>query len=51
MGRPPAQRLITLLSALSTTSNFSIGCFCEDPQRCHRSLLGELLDEAGAIIV
>ena len=51
MSRPPAQRLIALLAGLSTTSNFSIGCFCEDPQRCHRSLLGELLDEAGAVIV
>ena len=51
MRRPPAQRLIALLAGLSTTSNFSIGCFCEDPQRCHRSLLGELLDEAGAVIV
>ena len=45
--RPEARRLITLLAALSKQANFSIGCYCETPWRCHRSLLGKLLREQG----
>lgn len=48
MRAPEQQRLIALLAALSHTSDFSIGCYCEDPTRCHRTLLAELLREAGA---
>ena len=48
MRKPAAQRLIALLAAVSSTTNFSIGCYCENPSRCHRSLLGELLQERGA---
>jgi uncharacterized protein YeaO (DUF488 family) len=48
MREPAAQRLIALLAALSTQTNFSVGCYCEDETRCHRSLLRELLQEAGA---
>lgn len=48
MKRPEAQRLIALLAALSAETNFSVGCYCEDASRCHRSLLGELLEQAGA---
>jgi len=48
MRRPEAQRVIALLAALGTQTNFSIGCYCENPWRCHRSLLGELLRERGA---
>ena len=48
MRRPEARRLIMLLAALSKQANFSIGCYCETPWRCHRSLLGELLREHGA---
>jgi uncharacterized protein YeaO (DUF488 family) len=48
MQRPEAQRVIALLAALGTQTNFSIGCYCENPWRCHRSLLGELLRERGA---
>ncbi len=47
MRRPEAQRAIALLAALSHQANFSIGCYCENPYRCHRSLLGELLREHG----
>ena len=47
MRRPEASRLIALLAALSTQANFSIGCYCESPWRCHRSLLGELLRQQG----
>jgi uncharacterized protein YeaO (DUF488 family) len=50
MKRPEARRLIALLAALSSKSNFSIGCYCEDEARCHRSLLGEILVEAGAAV-
>jgi len=48
MSEPRAQRLIELLAALSKTTNLSIGCYCEDESRCHRSLLRELLAEKGA---
>ena len=47
MRRPPARRLIALFAALSKRVDFSIGCYCESPARCHRSLLGELLREEG----
>lgn len=50
MRKPAAQRLIALLAAVSSTTNFSIGCYCENPSRCHRSLLGELLHERGATV-
>ena len=50
MRRPEARRLIALLAALSKQANFSIGCYCENPWRCHRSLLGELLREQGGTI-
>ena len=50
MRRPQARRVITLLAALSKQANFSIGCYCESPWRCHRSLLGELLREQGGKI-
>jgi uncharacterized protein YeaO (DUF488 family) len=48
MRAPAAQRLIALLAALSHHTNFSVGCYCENESRCHRSLLRELLEEAGA---
>lgn len=48
MKQPPVQRLLQVLAALSQNSNFSVGCYCEDESRCHRSLLRELLAEAGA---
>ena len=48
MKRPEAARLLTLLAALSQWAPFSVGCYCEDEARCHRSVLRELLVEAGA---
>ena len=48
MSEPAAQRLIALLAALSASTNFSVGCYCEDASHCHRSLLGALLRDAGA---
>ena len=48
MGQPAAQHLIAVLAALSSRTNFSVGCYCEDETRCHRSLLKGLLLEQGA---
>jgi uncharacterized protein YeaO (DUF488 family) len=48
MKRPEAARLLALLAALSHQANFSVGCYCEDEARCHRSVLRELLREHGA---
>jgi uncharacterized protein YeaO (DUF488 family) len=48
MSKPPAQRLIALLAALSSQTAFSVGCYCVDESRCHRSVLRDLLQEAGA---
>jgi uncharacterized protein YeaO (DUF488 family) len=48
MRKPAAQRLLTLLAVLSHGQNFSVGCYCADESRCHRSLLRALLREAGA---
>jgi uncharacterized protein YeaO (DUF488 family) len=48
MSRPPATHLIAALAALSRKTNFSVGCYCADAGRCHRSLLRELLEAAGA---
>ena len=51
MKTPEAVRLLELLSALSRQTNFSVGCYCPDPSRCHRSLLRELLIHRGAVLV
>jgi len=48
MKRPTAARLLRLLSALSHQTNLSVGCYCEDESRCHRSVLKTLLLEHGA---
>jgi uncharacterized protein YeaO (DUF488 family) len=48
MRRPEATHDIALLAALSHTANFSVGCYCENESRCHRSILRELLIAAGA---
>lgn len=50
MRKPAAQRLIALLAAFSVRKDFSVGCYCEDESRCHRSVLGELLRRAGAVV-
>jgi uncharacterized protein YeaO (DUF488 family) len=48
MRAPEAARLLDLLAALSHQTNFSIGCYCESEDRCHRSILRALLTERGA---
>ena len=48
MSTPEKQRLLSLLALLSAQTMFSVGCYCEDESRCHRSILRALLEEAGA---
>lgn len=50
MRAPDRSRELDLLAALSHQTNLSVGCYCEDESRCHRSLLRELLAERGAEI-
>jgi uncharacterized protein YeaO (DUF488 family) len=51
MRQPTAQRLLALVANLSSQTNLSLGCYCGDQTRCHRSLLKDLLIEQGAKIV
>lgn len=48
MSGPEQRRLLDLLASLSHGAHFSVGCYCEEESRCHRSLLRELLEERGA---
>ena len=48
MSSPAPDRLLELLARLSHQSEFSVGCYCEDESRCHRSILRKLLVEHGA---
>lgn len=48
MKKPPASRVLSLLAALSRQADFSVGCYCENESRCHRSILRQLLTDAGA---
>jgi uncharacterized protein YeaO (DUF488 family) len=50
MKRPEATRLLLLLAALSHATNVSVGCYCADEARCHRSVLKALLVEHGASV-
>lgn len=50
MKGPAARDALVLLAALSQTTDFSVGCYCEDETRCHRSLLRRLLIEHGAAV-
>lgn len=51
MAAPDAKHALELLAALSRTSALAVGCYCEDEARCHRSILRQLLTEAGADLV
>jgi uncharacterized protein YeaO (DUF488 family) len=48
MKRPEAARLLLLLAVLSRQTDFSVGCYCAEESRCHRSVLRALLEELGA---
>jgi uncharacterized protein YeaO (DUF488 family) len=50
MAEPVPSRTLDLLAALSHAADFSVGCYCEDEARCHRSVLRELLAERGATL-
>lgn len=50
MSRPDPARLLDLLAALSHQTNFSVGCYCENEARCHRSILRQLLAARGAAL-
>ena len=50
MASPSASRVLDLLAALSQTADFSVGCYCEDESRCHRSVLRRLLKARGATL-
>jgi len=51
MARPDASHALDLLATLSHETDFSVGCYCEDENRCHRSILRALLAERGAEVV
>jgi uncharacterized protein YeaO (DUF488 family) len=48
MATPENSRTLDLLAALSHQTDFSVGCYCADEARCHRSVLRDLLAERGA---
>ena len=49
LAEPAADRTLGLLAALSHSSAFSVGCYCDDEAHCHRSILRSLLADKGAI--
>ncbi len=51
MAAPDARHALELLAVLSHTTNFSVGCYCEREDRCHRPVLRQLLIEAGADVL
>ena len=50
MATPQAQHDLELLAVLSHTTDFSVGCYCQNEDHCHRSILKQLLIEKGAKI-
>ncbi len=48
MATPENRATLDLLAALSHQTDFSVGCYCADESRCHRSVLRALLEERGA---
>ncbi|MDH3318711.1 MAG: DUF488 family protein [Betaproteobacteria bacterium] len=51
MARPDNSRVLDLLAALSHAADLSVGCYCEEESRCHRSILRALLVERGAKVM
>ena len=51
MAKAENSRVIDLLAVLSQQTNFSVGCYCEDEARCHRSVLRQLLTDRGAKVI
>lgn len=50
MSTPENAHTIELLAKLSHQTNFSVGCYCENEEHCHRSVLRALLIEKGAVL-
>lgn len=50
MATPAAKHDLAVLAALSHTTNFSVGCYCEREEHCHRSILRQLLADSGALV-
>jgi uncharacterized protein YeaO (DUF488 family) len=50
MKKSESAKELDVFAALSRTTNFSVGCYCEDEAHCHRSILRELLQKRGASI-
>ena len=50
MASPERVHVLRLLASLSATADFSVGCYCADEARCHRSVLRALLAEHGAVL-
>lgn len=48
LGRSQQDRIVELLAGLSRSSNFSIGCYCQNEKECHRSVLRKVLIKHGA---
>ncbi len=51
MATPGNRATLDLLAALSHQTNFSVGCYCPDESRCHRSMLRTLLLERRAKVI
>jgi uncharacterized protein YeaO (DUF488 family) len=51
MAAPQAARLLALLARMSRGADFSVGCYCADEARCHRSVLRALLKEQGGRVL
>ncbi|HVF18452.1 MAG TPA: DUF488 family protein [Steroidobacteraceae bacterium] len=50
MKNPEIARVLDVFAALSHQTNFSVGCYCQNEQRCHRSILRALLQEREALL-
>jgi uncharacterized protein YeaO (DUF488 family) len=48
LAKSGGDRVLDVLAALSRSTHFSLGCYCEDESRCHRSVLRQMLVERGA---
>jgi uncharacterized protein YeaO (DUF488 family) len=49
--KPEQSHILDLLAALSHCTNFSLGCYCADERRCHRSIIRRTLRERGAAVM
>jgi uncharacterized protein YeaO (DUF488 family) len=48
--RPEQSHLLDVLALLSHHTSFSVGCYCSDERRCHRSVLRQVLQERGCTV-